>query len=66
MKASMYSALAPQVRLGDPVKEAPFAGHLQSPCRVVIEVVPDQRIGFDAEAMFAGSPAGPSTTRVTH
>jgi hypothetical protein len=33
--------------------------------RVVIEVVPDTRIGFDSEAMFANSPAGPTTTRVT-
>jgi len=66
MKAWMYTALAAKVRPGDPVKQAAFAAHLDSPGRVVIEVVPDQRIGFDAEAMFAGSPAGPSTTRVTH
>lgn len=61
----MYEVLATKVRPGDPVKQAAFAAHLDTPGRVVIEVVPDRRIGFDAEAMFAGSPAGPSTTRVT-
>lgn len=62
----MYAALAAKVRPGDATKQAAFVAHLDTPGRVVIEVVPDQRIGFDAEAMFAGSPAGPSTTRVTH
>lgn len=62
----MYAALAAKVRPGDRVKQAAFVAHLDTPGRVVIEVVPDRRIGFDAEAMFAGSPAGPSTTRVTH
>lgn len=61
----MYATLAAKVRPGDPAKQAAFVAHLDTPGRVVIEVVPDQRIGFDAEAMFAGSPAGPSTTRVT-
>ena len=31
---------------------------------VVIEIVPDTRIGFDAEEMFRDSPAGPSRTKV--
>jgi hypothetical protein len=31
---------------------------------VVIEIVPDKRIGFDTEAMFANSPAGPDSTQV--
>ena len=33
--------------------------------RVVIEIVPDARIGFDAEEMFRNSPAGSTTTRIT-
>lgn len=65
IKAWMYRALAEKVRPGDAAKQAAFAGHLDSPGRVVIEVVPDRRIGFDSEAMFANSPAGASTTKVT-
>ncbi len=38
--------------------------HLDSPGRVVIKIVPDARIGFDSEAMFANSPAGATTTEV--
>jgi general stress protein 26 len=64
-KAWMYGALAARVRPDDATQQAAFIAHLDTPGRVVIEVVPDQRIGFDAEAMFAGSPAGASTTRVT-
>jgi general stress protein 26 len=59
-----YPALAARVRPDDAVKQAAFVAHLDSPGRVVIEVVPDTRIGFDAEAMFAGSPAGPSRSRI--
>jgi general stress protein 26 len=63
-KQWMYAVLAAKVRPGDDAKQAAFAAHLDSPGRVVIEVIPDTRIGFDSEAMFAGSPAGPSTTEV--
>ena len=38
--------------------------HLDTPGRVVLELIPDTRIGFDAEAMFANSPAGTTTTQV--
>ena len=62
--AWFYRALAEFVRPGDPVKQDAFVAHLDTPGRVVIEVVPDTRIGFDSEAMFAGSPAGSTTTRV--
>ena len=41
-----------------------FAAHLDSPGRVVIELVPTVRIGFDSAAMFAGSKAGPSRTEL--
>jgi general stress protein 26 len=63
-KAWLYRALAARVRPGDAAKQDAFVAHLDSPGRVVIEVVPDTRIGFDAEAMFANSPAGATTTRV--
>ncbi len=64
VKAWMYRALAAKVRPDDIVKQDAFVAHLDSPGRVVIEVIPDVRIGFDSEAMFAGSPAGGSVTRV--
>lgn len=64
----MYRALAEKVRPGTDdearQKQDAFVHHLDSPGRVVIEVIPEKRIGFDSEAMFANSPAGPSTTRV--
>lgn len=59
-----YPALAARVRPEDPARQAAFVRHLDSPNRVVIEVVPDARIGFDSEAMFAGSDVGPSRTRI--
>ena len=62
--AWMYRALAEKVRPGDPAKQDAFVHHLDSPGRVVLELRPDTRIGFDSEAMFANSPAGPSATRV--
>ena len=64
VKAWMYRALAEKVRPDDMAKQDAFVAHLDSPGRVVIEVIPDARIGFDSEAMFAGSPAGGSVTRV--
>ncbi|MFM2073127.1 MAG: hypothetical protein RLZZ623_3391 [Actinomycetota bacterium] len=63
-KAWMYRALAERVRPGDLDKQDAFVAHLDSPGRVVIEIVPDTRIGFDSEAMFKNSPAGGSVTRV--
>jgi general stress protein 26 len=65
IKSWMYRALAERVRPGDTTKQDAFVAHLESPGRVVIEIVPDVRIGFDSQAMFANSPAGSSTTRVT-
>jgi len=60
-----YRALAERVRPGDVAKQNAFVHHLESPGRVVIEIVPTDRIGFDSEAMFANSPAGASVTKVT-
>jgi putative aminopeptidase FrvX len=60
----MYAALAAKVRPDSEAKQAAFVAHLDTPGRVVIEIVPDTRIGFDSEAMFAGSPAGTTTTQL--
>ena len=62
--AWFYPELAGRVRPGDAKKQAAFVSHLEGPDRVVIEIEPDTRIGFDSEAMFANSPAGGSTTKV--
>jgi hypothetical protein len=63
-KAWMYPALAARVRPESEDQQAAFVHHLDTPGRVVIEIVPDGRIGFDAEEMFRDSPAGPSRTEV--
>ena len=63
-KAWFYGALAARVRPESAEQQAAFVRHLSTEGRVVIEVVPDGRIGFDADEMFKGSPAGPSRTEV--
>lgn len=64
VKSWFYPALAARVRPDDEAQQRAFIERLDTPGRVVIEVVPVSRIGFDSERMFAGSPAGPSRTRV--
>jgi general stress protein 26 len=61
-KAWFYPVLAARVRPDSADKQAAFVAHLDSPGRVVIEIVPDKRIGFDAEQMFKNSPAGATQT----
>jgi hypothetical protein len=63
-KAWFYPALAARVRPESPERQAAFVEHLDTPGRVVIEIKPTARIGFDAENMFRNSPAGPSRTKV--
>jgi hypothetical protein len=63
-KAWFYRALAERVRPGNADQQAAFAAHLDSPRRIVIELVPEVRIGFDAEHMFDGTGAGPSRTQL--
>lgn len=52
------------MRPDDPAKAAGFAAHLDSPGRLVLEVVPDKRIGYDAAKMWkaapSAAPAGPA------
>jgi general stress protein 26 len=63
-KAWFYPVLAAKVRPGSDSQQAAFVAHLDTPGRVVIEIVPDARIGFDAENMFRNSPAGQTRTKV--
>lgn len=55
-KAWFYPALAARVRPGDPDKQAAFVSFLDSPMRVVLQVVPTKRIGFDSAPMWAHTP----------
>lgn len=63
-KMWFYAALAAKVRPDSTTKQDAFVAHLDTPGRVVIEIVPDVRIGFDAENMFRNSPAGSTNTKV--
>ena len=64
VKAWFYPALAASVRPDSAEQQAAFVHHLDTPGRVVIEIVPTDRISFDAENMFKNSPAGPSRSKV--
>jgi hypothetical protein len=55
-KAWFYPALAAAVRPGDPEAQAAFMRHLDSPRRVVLEIVPSGRIGFDSTQMWRDTP----------
>lgn len=63
-KAWFYPALAAFVRPDNAEKQKAFADHLDSPGRVVIEVTPTKRIGFDSEEMFRGSSAGKTQSQL--
>ena len=45
------------MRPHDPEQAAAFGAHLDSPGRLVLEVVPDKRIGYDAAKMWKAAPA---------
>ncbi len=61
-KAWFYPLLAVAVRPESESQQTAFVTHLDSPGRVVIEVQPSVRMGFDSEAMFQGSDAGATRT----
>ena len=63
-RAWFYPALAARVRPGDDAAQAAFCAHLDTDGRVIIEIEPDLRIGFDSEQMFKNSPAGRTTSQV--
>jgi hypothetical protein len=56
-KAWFYPEFAAVLRPGAPDKAASFAEHLNSEGRVVIELVPDKRIGFDSAKMWRAAPS---------
>jgi hypothetical protein len=64
IKAWFYPALAARVRPDNAEHQAAFAKFLDSPRRIVIELIPEARIGFDAENMFNGTGAGPTRTKI--
>ena len=55
-KAWFYPALGNAVRRGDPEAAAGFVRHLDSPRRVVLEIVPEARVGFDSTQMWRDTP----------
>ncbi len=59
-----YPALAAAVRPDSASQQRSFVAHLDSPGRVVIEVAPTQRIGFDSELMLRDSSAGMSRSQL--
>ena len=59
-----YPALAAAVRPDSASQQRSFVAHLDSPGRVVIEVAPTQRIGFDSELMLRDSSAGLSRSQL--
>jgi len=63
-KQWFYKVLAARVRPESVERQKAFAEHLDSPARVVIQLIPDGRIGFGAESMFKDSAAGSSRTQV--
>jgi len=62
-KAWFYPDFAAAMRPQDPRRAAAFRDQLDSPNRVVLEVVPGRRIGFDGAKMWRASPplAAPAT-----
>jgi nitroimidazol reductase NimA-like FMN-containing flavoprotein (pyridoxamine 5'-phosphate oxidase superfamily) len=60
-KAWFYPALAKRVRPKSVEQQEAFAKFLDSPRRIVIELIPEARIGFDAENMFTGTGVGPTS-----
>lgn len=64
IKGWFYPILAAKVRPGNTEQQTAFVHHLDTPGRVVIEIVPDVRIGFDSENMFRNSPAGSTRSHV--
>jgi hypothetical protein len=56
-KAWFYPDFAAAMRPGDPERAAAFAAFLDSPSRLILEVTPATRIGYDGAKMWAASPS---------
>jgi general stress protein 26 len=59
-----YPVLATALRPDSAAQQQSFVDHLDSPGRVVIEVSPTLRIGFDSELMLRDSSAGMSRSQL--
>jgi hypothetical protein len=59
-----YPVLAAALRPDSDAQQLSFVNHLDSPGRVVIEVSPTVRIGFDSELMLRDSSAGMSRSQL--
>ncbi len=59
-----YRSLAAAVRPDSESQQRAFIAHLDSPGRVVIEVVPTKRISFDSELMLRDTEAGMSRSQL--
>ena len=55
-KSWFYRELAAAVRRDDVEAQNAFVRHLDSPRRVVLEIVPEGRIGFDSTQMWRDTP----------
>jgi len=55
LKAWFYPALAEAINPTDPDRARRFAKFLDSPRRVILEIVPEQRIGYDGAKMRAAT-----------
>ena len=60
-KAWFFPEFAAAMRPGEPDKAAAFAEFLNSPGRVILEFVPETRIGFDSAKMWRAAPAARPT-----
>jgi len=59
-KAWFYPALAQAINPDDPDRARRFAKFLDSPRRVIFEITPDQRIGYDGEKMRIATNSSPA------
>lgn len=57
VKEWFYPALARAINPGDPDRAGRFAKFLDSPRRVILEITPEQRIGYDGAKMRAATEA---------
>jgi hypothetical protein len=57
IKAWFYPALASAINRDDPERAERFARFLDSPRRVILEITPEQRIGYDGAKMKAAEKA---------
>jgi hypothetical protein len=61
-KEWFYPDFAAALRPDAPEKASAFAEHLDSESRVVLEVLPDKRIGFDSAKMWQAAPSAAPVT----